>query len=543
MIVNLKISFINFLKSNSKKNENIYHLIIYIWQFFRKFKKATIDTIFTFLFSKNCKNIIQDDYLNLYYDLPVLLSKQYRKDSFNRMDIIVRYLFIENFFGKNNYGFNLYRKMQKKRANLNDTSKNFEELIKSFKSSGYRNDSPIVLDQNLQLIDGSHRLACALYFSTNSVPIKIHLSSKPIFYGLNWFRANGFSQREIKLINLKKEELFRHLRLFFVVVLWPLIKDYFEEITRDISFEFKIISISDYAFDNNFEFSAVVKGLYACDDVADWKVQKKIQFTNANTNGKKIRMICIEIDNPKFRTKKILGKPISTVVEKIKKKYRGKYKKKVENYYYDIILHIGDNYEHSMHMLNIVDKNIDIFSFLQSIKNYHYALTKIDVPYMVKNFPHDYPLSKDLDLICDKKDFENICVAAKVFASKYKDKYFVRILHFNNRLEIRFELSNFLCYQIDIGSKIDGANDLFVKNALDGRVKRNGFFCFSEKEEIFIRILEYVQNPQKKHHLEYIKRHKTIFETVLNEYKHLFKNNLAFNEEQLSEELKNYKEI
>ncbi len=531
-------SFKNFLKSNFKKNENIYHLMQYIWQLLRKFRRATSNIIFASSFN----NIIQDGYLNLYYDLSTFLSKQYRKDSFNRMDTIVRYLFIENFFGKNNYGFNLYRKMEKKRGTKNDTSKNFEELIKSFKSLGYRDDSPIIVNQNLQLLDGSHRLACALYFNIKNVPIKIQLANTPI-YGLNWFRVNGFSQREINLINIKKEKLFRRFGLFFVVVLWSPIKDYFDEITRDISSEFKIISISDYAFDNNFEFSAVVKGLYACDDIADWKVQKKIQFMNANTNDKKIRMICIEIDNPKFRIKGISGKPISIAVEKIKKKYREKYKKKIENYCYDVILDIGDNYEQSKHMLNIVDKDIDIFSFLQSIKNYHYVLTKTDVPYMVKNFPHDYPLSKDLDLICDKKDFKNICVAANIFASKYKNKYSIRILNFSNQLRIRFELSNFLCYQIDIASKIDGVNGLFVQGALDRRVKRDSFFCFSEKEEIFIRILEYVQNPQKKHHLEYIRRHKTIFKTALNEYKYLFENNLAFNEEQLSEELKNYKKV
>lgn len=534
------ISLKDFLKSNFKKNKYIYCSAKSI----RSLIYKLINVVSLYFHSiKITQKVTEDGYLNLYYDLPTLLSRQYRKGSFNRMDIIVRYLFIENFYGKNNYGFELYEKMQKKRVKKSYTSKMFEWLIKNIENQGNKNDSPIILDQDLHLLDGSHRLACALYFNINSIPIKIHLSNKPVFYGLNWFRANGFSQRELELINIKKEELFRRFRLFFVVVLWPPIKDYFEELTRDISSKFKIISISDYFFNNDFEFNAVVKGLYACDDIADWKIQKKIEAMNTNIDGKKIRMLCIEIDNPKFRIKRISGKPISTVVEKIKKEYRKKYKKKIENYYYDIILHIGDNYEYSRHMLKIVNKNIDIFSFLQSIKDYNYALTKIDVPYMVKNFPHDYPLSKDLDLICDKKDFQNICIAAKIFASKYNDKYLVRILNFNNRLRFRFELSNFLCYQIDIESKINGVNDLFVKNALNRRVKRNGFFCFSEKEEIFIRILEYVQNPQKKHHLECIKRHKTIFKTVLNEYKHLFENNLAFNEEQLSEELKNYKEI
>ena len=155
---------------------------------------------------------------------------------------------------------------------------------------------------------------------------------------------------------------------------------------------------------------------------------------------------------------------------------------------------------------------------------------------MVKKFPHDYPLSKDLDLICDKKDFKNICMAAKTFASKYKNKYSIILLNYNTRLKIRFELSGFLCYQIDIGSEIDGINNPFVKKALYRRVKREGVFYFSEKDETLIRILEYVQTPNKKYHLEYIRKHKDILQTVLDENKHLFENDLEFIKQRLQEE-------
>jgi hypothetical protein len=536
--------FIIYLNKNRKfiiekvKRKKIYRLIKYLYNFFRKFKKNTVDIKITLLSCKKFKNIIKDSYLNLYYDLFVLISKQYKKDYFNRMDIIVRYLFIENYFGNNNYGYNLYRKMQKKRVNKNNTSKNFEGLIDSFKSSGFQNNSVIILDQNLQLIDGSHRLACALYFNINSVPIKIQFSNRPIFYGINWFLANGFSRREINLINAKKEELFRKFGLFFVVILWPPIKNYFEELTSNIGSEFKIISISDYAFDNNYEFNAVVKGIYACDDIADWKIQKKIEAINHNTYDKEIRLICIEIDNPKYRIKDISGNAISVVAEKIKEKYREKYKKKIKSYYYDILLHVGDNYEHSRHMLDIFNKDIDIFSFLDSIKNYRYALTKIDVPYMTKKFPYDYPLSKDLDIICDKKCFSDICLAAKLFSSKYKNKYVIKFIESDSRLKIRFELNNFLCYQLDIQCEINCVDNLFIKNALDERKKRDGFYYFSEEYETFIRLIEYVKNKQKKHHLEYLRQHQDALELVVSKYKYFFKKNKTVNESRLFEELK-----
>jgi hypothetical protein len=38
---------------------------------------------------------------------------------------------------------------------------------------------------------------------------------------------------------------------------------------------------------------------------------------------------------------------ISQKVEQLKKQIRKKYAPKVEDYFYDIIIHIGDNYEHS----------------------------------------------------------------------------------------------------------------------------------------------------------------------------------------------------
>ncbi|MDQ4679420.1 hypothetical protein, partial [Stenotrophomonas maltophilia group sp. RNC7] len=118
-----------------------------------------------------------------------------------------------------------------------------------------------------------------------------------------------------------------------------------------------------------------------------------------NNYDKNIRILTLDIGDPKFRAKAKNSKPISIKVEAIKKKYREKYSKKIENYFYDIIMHIGDNYEHSAHMIKIMQKDIDIIKFLKSIDPYKYALTKVDVPYMPKDFPRSYPLNKDMDIL------------------------------------------------------------------------------------------------------------------------------------------------
>ena len=43
-----------------------------------------------------------------------------------------------------------------------------QQLVESFRKEGYKPDFPISVNANLKLVDGSHRLACALYFDTKS---------------------------------------------------------------------------------------------------------------------------------------------------------------------------------------------------------------------------------------------------------------------------------------------------------------------------------------------------------------------------------------
>ena len=62
----------------------------------------------------------------------------------------------------------------------------------------------------------------------------------------------------------------------------------------------------------------------------------------------------ILIPSPNFRCKNN-GKIISKEVEQLKFYVRERYKHKVENYFHDIIIHIGDNFCHSEQSSSLLD--------------------------------------------------------------------------------------------------------------------------------------------------------------------------------------------
>ena len=273
-----------------------------------------------------------------------LLAKQVVNNSFNRYDLIVRFMAIEQFFNAKNEGYELYEKMQKNRAGsaYKNPLKIFKELITSFEEKGADSGCPILVNNNLHIVDGAHRLACALYFNVPFIAIKINRKLDFSPYGINWFENNNFSAEEIETIKQKKDEIFMDNHLYFEVVLWPPVAQYFNEIEAFIKEKYTVQSSEDYK--DIPHFTTYIKSLYKIDDIKDWKVDLKIK--GMSEYQKNIRVLKIQIPEPDFR-KKSNGQFISQKVESLKKEIRSKYKSKVDNYFHDIIIHVGDNYLHT----------------------------------------------------------------------------------------------------------------------------------------------------------------------------------------------------
>lgn len=119
-------------------------------------------------------------------------------DNINRADILVRMLAIDDFYNKNDFGFNLYTEMQHARSRTNpfmpkhqiNYKDKFCDLITSFEN-GYNTDHPIILNKNKELLDGSHRMALSLYNNIPKIPAVVYDEDFSVDYSINWFNQNG----------------------------------------------------------------------------------------------------------------------------------------------------------------------------------------------------------------------------------------------------------------------------------------------------------------------------------------------------------------
>ena len=169
----------------------------------------------------------------------LLLMTQNRGGEFNRFDVIARLMAFEEIDGKSKAGVALYQEMQNKRndylrskgkkiksEDLNKSLSSLEELLSSFKKHGFDEKNPIAVNPGLRIVDGSHRLACALYTGIEKVVIE-RSETAEIDYGLDWFEENldqiyvgNLKQRYHSLLasfdikSILKEILFREKQVF-----------------------------------------------------------------------------------------------------------------------------------------------------------------------------------------------------------------------------------------------------------------------------------------------------------------------------------------
>lgn len=126
-----------------------------------------------------------------------LLNNCMRDDYYNA-HIIMKYKTVENYFnGDSRQWWDIYNDMQFKRVSqksiidrsMADHEEAFRELIQNMKENGYDENYPIIVNKYLRSVDGSHRLAVALYLKIPYVPIKCVKEVYDIDpeYSLKWF--------------------------------------------------------------------------------------------------------------------------------------------------------------------------------------------------------------------------------------------------------------------------------------------------------------------------------------------------------------------
>lgn len=306
-----------------------------------------------------------------------LLLKQRFESKFSRMDLIVRYAFLESLYGVGSYELckDLYLKMQLRRAktlyhrNGKRYDKEFINLANKIKEEGYDEEFPLIVNKEGHLINSSHRAACCLYFRIQNPPIKIvndwqkHLETKfpkkksYFYYSRDWFVDNEFSEAELNFIDLKKSQMMINNNLFFPVIVWSPAYHFYLDIEEGINKEHDIYGSYDYEFATPSEYETFIRKVYEVDDIARNKVDKKVAHILSCKNPLKVRVVYVDLFGSNFRKKTTnKNKIISTQVESLKKKIRNKFSPQIDDYIYDIIIHAGDNYRHTDHMIDLLGR-------------------------------------------------------------------------------------------------------------------------------------------------------------------------------------------
>ena len=148
-----------------------------------------------------------------------LFYAQYDKNGlFQAYDTCVRYAFAREFLtngGKHGFWYKLYTKMQNKRGTMErNNTQRFIDLINSYVKNGYNGLKIVLFKHGKVLSNGSHRLALNLLFNYKYIYFKRNDTDKDTRnYGINWFKNNGFSKKEISEICKIKNEIFQKYHL------------------------------------------------------------------------------------------------------------------------------------------------------------------------------------------------------------------------------------------------------------------------------------------------------------------------------------------
>lgn len=144
------------------------------------------------------------------------LFKHCMKDNFFNAHIMIRMIAIDCYYKKNDYGWDWYNEMQRKRVADNplvpkymaEHENEFKKLIESFEINGFIEDYPIVLNKELMFIDGAHRLALALYFGIERILITFdeeYYNIKSRDYSFDWFETHDMGYVKEKALEKYNE--------------------------------------------------------------------------------------------------------------------------------------------------------------------------------------------------------------------------------------------------------------------------------------------------------------------------------------------------
>lgn len=124
-------------------------------------------------------------------------------------------------------------------------------------------------------------------------------------------------------------------------ILWNSVQEYKDMAIADIQKYGSLIGTFDMPLEENYE--AFVRDIYAQDEIASWKVDKKIETMFNSSDVRTVTVVFIEVDLTDQFYHGGKKRMVYTNLENLKTGIRDKYGKMIKDYFFDNVFHMTDD--------------------------------------------------------------------------------------------------------------------------------------------------------------------------------------------------------
>ncbi len=458
----------------------------------------------------------------------LFLSQYYNGDYLNYVhcDGAVRMMALEEYYHKNQIGFDLYRRVQA--VSGFDWTERYQKLIASYEKEGYRKGNPIELDAHLQILDGSHRLTLALYSGQEFIDAAIYNNDRRRVFDYDWFWKNGFSAKECHMVQDCVHEILQNAKYEYVGVLWPPAVALFDEIIENLRQydpeRVQVRKTMDMTLERG-DFIQLFKALYHTDILNESGMNHKISLIEncmSDHTVYPIRVFYLWVEEPQMGINPKNYTTQSRMVKALKTVFRARYQKRIANYQYDVIMHITDNYLQSKFCRILLELDRNVEKFFRKMGQFDYSTIKLEEGKQSEQFPQNYYFSKDVDILVKQEDILKVAAVVKEYL---EEKYALDWLTVENiskkgSEEFWVRLRDYNVFNIHIQStEYFGMKEGYSVVCLSKRrFDQKGYYYLSPEVEVIFRSVELVRKPSKKWHEAYIKKNIAMLQDdLLNE--------------------------
>lgn len=445
-----------------------------------------------------------------------LFMSQYTESDYCSYDLVTRYMAIRD---RCNFGAeikdSIYDRMQIKSCGLS-WSDRFEHLIDSVNADGLSSNTLITVNENMIITDGAHRLMLAMYKGLDMVSVKMIDKEFKRPWTMHWFWQNGFSHEECQLIKEEWFQIANTAKYPFYVTIFSPASLLFEQITEDIQNydcdNISIISYKDYAY-SEWQLRGLMKGMYFEDVISDKdlnaKVDNIIKATPGGVNLYPMRIVKVDVKNPKFAVRKENGFPQSMALKNMKMALRGRYKNQIINYKYDVIIHSSDNYIQSKMMRILIEMDTNLEEIFSRVSSIPYVAVKYDEAKQAGDFPKSFFIGSEVDIVIDLNDLKDFTeIVGNYLTENYQDVFSVSVQNREKNELVILKYGDFDVFTFHLQTvEYFGLKHEFNKEILDNRVSNGKIWHLKRKYELLIRLAEIVNKPSKYWHDNYIKKY------------------------------------